>query len=68
MDSRFVVMQLRCDAFLQFCLFRSKQCCLLSNKAVVKLCFADVGLCDVYFRYLFVCVDFLWSFTKMVLS
>ena len=30
-----------------------------SNKAVITLCFADVGLCDVYFRYWFVCVGFL---------
>ena len=30
--------------------------------------FADVGLCDVYFRYWFVCVGFLWMFTEMVLS
>ena len=30
-----------------------------SNKAVMTLCFADVGLCDVYFRYWLVCVGFL---------
>ena len=27
----FVVVQLRCDAFLQFCPFRLKQCCLLGQ-------------------------------------
>ena len=31
----------------------------LLNKAVVTLCFADVGLCDVYLWYWFVCVGFL---------
>ena len=31
MDSRFVVMQLRCDAFLQFCPFRLKQHYLLGR-------------------------------------
>ena len=48
-------MQLRCDAFLQFCPFRLKQHLYApSNKAVITLCFAVVELCDVYFRYWFV--------------
>ena len=37
-----------------------------SNKAVITFCFADVGLCDVYFRYWFVCIGFLQVFTEMV--
>ena len=72
MDSRFVVMQLRCDVFLQFCPFHLKQHCLLarSNKAVINfvlqmldcvMCISGTGLYALVFCRFFprwFCRDF----------
>ena len=46
MDSRFDVMQLRCDVFLQFLSFSFETTLSAwSNKAAITLCFADVVIC-----------------------
>ena len=57
MDSRFTVMQLRCDAFLQFLSFSFETTLSArSNKAVITLCSSNAGLCDVYVFQVLVCM------------